>query len=464
MAAAQVEVQLGEQRTRVVGAADGPELVLEEARPARVEEGVQPLQVRRVRDAAGGLLRLGGGLLVVGEEEERPVADERAAEGGPELVPPEIGLPAAAVRGVLGGDLVPLAEVVGGTGQLVGARLGDDVDESAGRAAELRGGALVHDDQFADRVLVEGERRALAAALLAEERVVEVGPVHDEVVEDAPLAVDVQLVAVGPLGDRGAGGQEGQVHEVAAVARHRVHHFLPEALGAGEVGRLDGRRQLAEDRHRFLGHDPEVQVEVQHLPHPQNRALDPLGPEPPGGGDGQVVGPRRQEAADESAGIRGLDGRHQVGVPVLDQDDGPRHRVPQRIAYLAADDAGGGPRLRGKVRRVEADERQRQEPRNPGTERPRLPLLPPGGETHAGILGIHGAWAWNAGLQTGTAVLRTAHDVTPRENRGSHLGAEPKSPDGATGLERRLQPARTSPRVIPANETLPAARLRRGAG
>ena len=61
-------------------------------------------------------------------------------------------------------------------------------------------------------------------------------------------------------------------------------------------------------------------------------------------------------------------------------------------------------------------------------------------------------------------MLRTAHDVTPRENRGSHLGAEPKSPDGATGLERRLQPARTSPRVIPANEILPAARLRRGAG
>ena len=384
--AAQVEIQLGEQRAGVVGAADGPELVLEEPRPAGAQERVQPLEVRGVRDPADGLLRLGGRLLVVGEEEERPVADERAADGGPELVPPEIGLPAPPVRGVLGRDLVPLAEVVGGAGQFVGARPGDHVDEPPGRAAELGGGALVHDHQLADRVLVEGERRPLAAALLAEERVVEVGPVHDEVVEDAALAVDVQLVAVGSLGDGRAGRQQRQVHEVAAVARHRVHDFLPQALGAGEVGGLDRGGQLAEDGDRLRGHQLEIEMEVQHLPHPQDRALDAFGAEPAGRGDGQVVGSGRQQAADEAAGTRGLDGGHQVGVPVLDEDDGAGNRGPQRIAHLAPDDAGGGAGLGGEVRGVEEGERQRQEPGSPRTERPRLLLLR-GCETHGGILG-----------------------------------------------------------------------------
>ena len=205
----------------------GPNSFVEEARPAGVEKRVEPLQVGRVPDPAGGLLGLGGRLLVVGQEEEGPVARQRPTHRRAELVPPEVGFSAAPIRGVLGGDLVPLAEVVGRAGQLVGTRLGDDVDEPAGRAAELRGSALVHDDQFTDRVLVEGERGTLAAALLAEEGIVEVGAVHDEVVEDAALAVDVQLVAVRPLGNGGSRRQEGQVHKIAAVAGQRVHHLFP---------------------------------------------------------------------------------------------------------------------------------------------------------------------------------------------------------------------------------------------
>ena len=367
MPAAQVEVQLGEQRPGIVGAADRPEFVIEEARPAGLEECVEPFQVRQVGDPAGRLFGFDGRLLVVGEEEERPVAREGAAQGGADLVPPEIRFPASSFCGVLRRDLVPLAEVVARAGEVVGPRLGDDADEAARRAAELGGGSLVHDDQLADGVLVERERGTLSAALFPEEGVVEVGAVHDEVVEDAALSVDVQFVAVRPLGDGRPGREQRQVHEVAAVARHRIHHLFPEPLGAREVRGFDRGRQLAEDRDRFRGHDAEVQVEVEHLPHPQDRPLDALGPEPARRGDGEVVGARRQQTADELPVGRRFDAGDEIGAAVLDQDHRVRHRVAERVADLSADDAGGGPRLSGDVRGVKADEGQRENDEDRGT-------------------------------------------------------------------------------------------------
>ena len=252
-------------------------------------------------------------------------------------------------------------------GEVVGPRLGDDADEAARRAAELGGGSLVHDDQLADGVLVERERGALSAALFPEEGIVEVGAVHDEVVEDAALPVDVQFVAVRSLGDGRPGGEERQIHEVAAVARHRIHHLFPEPLGAREIRGFDRRRQLAEDGDRFRRHDAEVEVEVEHLPHPQDRALDALRAEPAGGGDGEVVGARRQQTADELPVGRRFDGGDEIGAPVLDQDYRARDRVGQRVADFPADDARGGPRLSGDVRGVEADEGQRENDEDRGT-------------------------------------------------------------------------------------------------
>ncbi len=240
MPGVEVQVDLGEQGPRVVGAADGPELVVEQPGPACLQEALEPRQVLRADDAPGLLLGLGGLLLVIGQKEEGAVAHERAAEGGAGLVAAEVGLAAAARRPVGGRDLVPLPEPVGRTVQVVAARLGDHVDEPAGRAAELGRGALVHHHQVLDGVLVEGERGPLAAALLAEEGIVEVGPVDDEVVEDAALAGDVQLVAVRPLRDRRAGRQQRQVQEVAAVAREALDHVLGDALRARDVGGVDG--------------------------------------------------------------------------------------------------------------------------------------------------------------------------------------------------------------------------------
>ena len=137
----------------------------------------------------------------------------------------------------------------------------------------------------------------------------------------------------------------------------------------------------------FGGHDAEIEVEVEHLPHPQDRALDALGPEPAGGGDRQVVGPRRQQAAGELALTRRFDGGDEIGAPVLDHDGRVRHRVAERIADFSADDAGRRPGLGGEVRGVEAAEGRGQEKArqraDPAPER--LPFLPIH-ETHRAIL------------------------------------------------------------------------------
>ena len=131
LSAAQVQIELGQQRARIVGAPDRPEFVVEQSRPACLQKALQALQVGRIADSAGRLLGLGGRLLVVGQEEERPVPNERPAQCPAHLIAVKVGPPAAARFRKRGGDLIPLPEVVGGAGQPVGARLGDHVDEAA---------------------------------------------------------------------------------------------------------------------------------------------------------------------------------------------------------------------------------------------------------------------------------------------------------------------------------------------
>ena len=131
----------------------------------------------------------------------------------------------------VGGEGVVLAEVVRRAVELVGPRLGDDVEEAAARPAELRVGAIGDHHEVLHRVEVEGERRALAAPLLAEERVVEVGAVHRDVVVDAALAADADLVAVGPLHDGDVGRQRGEVEDVAAVVGQPLHRLHAQPGG-----------------------------------------------------------------------------------------------------------------------------------------------------------------------------------------------------------------------------------------
>ncbi|HEX7679188.1 MAG TPA: hypothetical protein VF713_13745 [Thermoanaerobaculia bacterium] len=180
---------------------DGAVLVRAAQRGERVDDAL--LDPSRIR-LLGGL----GFLIIERAEVEQPVALQRTAEreaclrlrcgelrGGRAV---RI-LRLAAQRVVLEGEMRCAV-------QIVRARLRDDVDEAGHRASELGIGAVGDDDHLFHGVEVEGEWRPLSAALLAEERVVEVGAIDGDVVRNTFLTVDRQLVAVGSLHDRDAGG------------------------------------------------------------------------------------------------------------------------------------------------------------------------------------------------------------------------------------------------------------------
>ena len=129
----------------------------------------------------------------------------------------------------------------------VGATLGHHVHESACRAPELRVGALAGDHELLHRIEIEGEGRALSAALLSKERIVEVGSVHAHVVVDAALAGDRERVAVGALRGGDTGRQQDERQEIAPVVRNTVHHSF------GQRGRQLGARRI-DGGSRLVGH------------------------------------------------------------------------------------------------------------------------------------------------------------------------------------------------------------------
>ena len=251
---------------------------------------------------------------------------------------------------MLGGDPVPLPERVHRSFQFVRAGLRDHVDEAAGRAAELGRRALVDDHHLLDRVLVESERRALAAPLLAEERVVEVGAVDDEVVEDAALAADVQLIAVGPLGERSARCEQGQVEEVPAVHGQPLDHLVGEPLGGRHV--FGRGRPVGVRRHRdLLGDDLlELDVEVQALADTKRQAGEPFHQSLVVPGHDQFVRPERQQRAGKGAGGRRLHGCHESRLGMLDQHLGAPDSGSVGPSDRAADDAGRRLGLGGRGR------------------------------------------------------------------------------------------------------------------
>ena len=276
MILAQVEVELGDQGAVVVRARDRAELVVEQPRPLRLQVVVQLLQLGGVTHVAGELLRLLALLLVVREEKEGLVPDDRAAERESELMSRQVRLAAAPGGRELGDEAVELAEIVGGPFELVRSRLRDHGHEAAGGPAELGRGALAHDNELLDRILVEGEGRTLTSPLLSEEGVVEVGAVHHDVVEDAPLAADVQHFAVGPLSDLDAGRQKRVVQVVAAVVRQSVDHFLREALRLAGVLCVDEGLALRFDDEALQLDRFEPDVQRDGLTDSQRDALDRL--------------------------------------------------------------------------------------------------------------------------------------------------------------------------------------------
>ena len=161
---------------------------------------------------------------------------------GPPIVPPycsrwksfELG----PVREVAGESLEPL-EVEGAAPERVRARLGDDVDDAAGRAAVFGRRAAGDDLELLDGIERDVDRRALSAGLLAEEPVVVVAAVEADVVEDAALAGKRDLVAVGALDDADAGRERQQILELATENRNRLDRRL-----------VDRRRRRGARRYR----------------------------------------------------------------------------------------------------------------------------------------------------------------------------------------------------------------------
>ena len=378
VAVAEVEIELRDQRPVVVGAADRAELVVEQAGPLRLEEVLQLLELGPVHDVARELLRLVRLLLVVGDEEKGLVAHDRAAEGEAELAASELGLSAPALARVRRGDRIPLAEIVRGARELVRARLRDDVHEASRGAPELRGRPLVHDDDFLDRVLVEGESGSLAAALLAEEGVVEVRPVHGNVVEDPPLSADVEDLAVRTLRDGDARREERVVEEVAAVVGQVVDDFLGEPVGTRRVLRVDERRPVR--RHRDVGQrdGSEFEYEVDDLSHPEYEPLGTLVAELAHGPGSDVVDPQRKERPHERPVGARHDGRRKAGRPVLDDHGGTGDGRSHGIADDPADDAGGRLGLPGRVRHGGAEQREHGEQKGGPASGDRNPAWPHG--------------------------------------------------------------------------------------
>src|SRR3989304_389141 len=99
---------------------------------------------------------------------------------------------------------------------VIGARLGNHVDDAARRAPELGAGTGRHHLELLDGVEGDVNRGALPAYLFAEEAVVVVAAVQADVVEHATLPVEVNLVAVGSLHDAHPGRQREQVLKLSS--------------------------------------------------------------------------------------------------------------------------------------------------------------------------------------------------------------------------------------------------------
>ncbi len=154
--------------------------------------------------SSGPLLHVTVALLIIGDKEEGAIAFDRTAQREADLALSEVRI--VTIAGVDGPARygVRLAEVVHGAAQLIGAGFCDDVHEAARGTSELRVRATRHDHDLLHRVEIERKRGPLAAALLAEERIVEVGAVDRHVVVNALLSGNGELVTVGSLHDRHA--------------------------------------------------------------------------------------------------------------------------------------------------------------------------------------------------------------------------------------------------------------------
>ncbi len=98
---------------------------------------------------------------------------------------------------------------------LVGSGFCDDVDHATSRAAKFRVRATGDNLELLHCIERDVNGCTLTAELLAKETVVVVTTVEADVVEDTALTVEVDLVAVGALGNRDTRSESQQVFKFA---------------------------------------------------------------------------------------------------------------------------------------------------------------------------------------------------------------------------------------------------------
>ncbi len=195
-------------------------------------------------------------------EEESLVALDRPANRAAELLAMKV-LEFRAV-GQVAGEPFQSLEVEERSGDVVAARFGDHVHDTARRAAEFGRRAAGDHLKLFHRVHRDVDRRTLASSLLAEEPVVVVAAVEADVVEDAALPGEGNLVAVGPLHDADTGRQRQQVLELPSENGRRLDRLLIQRRRNRGTRRLDDGRPADGDRFGDVP-DREAQGEVEGL-------------------------------------------------------------------------------------------------------------------------------------------------------------------------------------------------------
>ena len=174
--------------------------------------------------------------LVVAEEEEA-VAEDGEAEGSAIEVAAVLGLAAGGGEVVAGVEVFVAEELEEAAVEGVGAGAGGDVDDAAVEAAELGGDVVGFDGEFLN-VVEDGEEGDLAGlGLQGGDAVVEV------LVGAGAAAVDAREQCAG--GQLDAGGEGGELDEVAGVERHGDNDGMGDVgldVGGGGLEEREGRR------------------------------------------------------------------------------------------------------------------------------------------------------------------------------------------------------------------------------
>lgn len=228
-------------------------------------------------DAASGFDRQLFAKAGVLAKEERPSAHDRPAQAPAELVAKEIEFLDREGRSRV--ERLVAVELVRAAVKVVTAALGDDVDDRAGRPAELGRRAAGHHTEFLDAVDGRKDRDTV------DQRLVVVHPVEKKIIELLPYAVhrqggasgvavakrfSIAAAAVGIAAGNAAmhpGSERRQLREVPPVEGQLLDLLFADD-GADRRADPINDRDLGDNLHRFS--QParrEVEIQLQYLVH-----------------------------------------------------------------------------------------------------------------------------------------------------------------------------------------------------